>query len=44
METTIVYWWQYRENGKEHGNYCSTLGGNIGATEKKMKSTIAYWG
>ena len=31
METTIVYWGyigiiEYRNNGKENGNYCSILG------------------
>ena len=26
METTIAYWGLYRDNGKENGNYCSTLG------------------
>ena len=26
METTIVYWVYYWDNGKENGNYCSILG------------------
>ena len=26
METIIVYWGLYRDNGKEHGNYYSILG------------------
>ena len=25
METTIVCWGLYRDNGKENGNYCSIL-------------------
>ena len=25
METTVVYW-DYRDNGKENGSYCSILG------------------
>ena len=26
METTIVYWGLYEDNGKENGNYYSILG------------------
>ena len=25
METTIIYWGLYRDNGKEHGNYQNGL-------------------
>ena len=35
------------ENGKENGNYNSILGlyrGYIGIMEKKMETTIVYWG
>ena len=38
-----IYW----EHGKENGNYYSILGflrGYIGIMEKKMESTIVYWG
>ena len=37
----------YRDNGKENGNYCSILGlcwGYIGIMEKKMETTVVYWG
>ena len=37
METTIVYWRLYWDNGKEHGNYYT------GIMEKNMETTIVYW-
>ena len=36
----VVYW----ENGKENGNYFGLLGLHIGIMEKKMETTIVYWG
>ena len=36
-----------RDNGKENVNYYSILGlymGYIGIMEKKMETTIVYWG
>ena len=38
-----LYW----DNGKENGSYCSMLGlywGYIGIMEKKMETTVVYWG
>ena len=32
----------YRDNGKENGNYCSI--DYIGIGEKKMETTVVYWG
>ena len=29
-----------RDNGKEHGNYCSIYRGSIGTMEKKMETTM----
>ena len=41
MEATI---WSmlglYRDNGKEHGNYCIVYGGYIWIMEKKMGATM----
>ena len=31
------------DNGKENGNYCSILS-YIGIMEKKMETTVVYWG
>ena len=47
METTIVYRGLYWDSGKENANYYSILGlyrGYIGIMEKKMETTIVYWG
>ena len=32
------------QNGKENGNYYTVYWGNIGIMEKKMETTIVYWG
>ena len=36
----VIYW----DNGKENGNYYSSLGLYIGIMEKKMETTIVHWG
>ena len=41
METTILYWGLYWDNGKENGNYYIILGGYIGIMEKKMETTTS---
>ena len=45
METTIVYWGVYRDNGTENGNYCNIIGfkiwcyrGYLGILHQKMKA------
>ena len=35
-----IYW----DNGKENGNYYSMSGIYIGIMEKKMETTVVYWG
>ena len=52
METTnyvgVLYGGLNSNNGKENGNYYGILGfymgGYIGIMEKKMETTIVYWG
>ena len=43
METTIVYWGLYWNNGKANGNYY-LYWGYMGIMEKQMETTIVYWG
>ena len=43
MDATIVYWGLFRKSGKENGYYYSILG-YTGIMEKKMDTTIVYWG
>ena len=32
----------YKDNGKEHGDYCS-IKGHIGRMEKNMEAITVYW-
>ena len=44
-DTAFFFWGGYiGDNGKENGNYYSILGFILGIMEKKMETTIVYWG
>ena len=43
METTIVYWGLYGDNGKENGNYYSTVSNILIQVAPSVQGSPSFW-